>query len=177
MTKLRRVVTGHDSAGRSVFVSDEQVEGVPIPSLPTTEIVHLWGADATHRYPDDGAPQPYHAFFAPVGGYRFLMFTVPPDASNPPPPESQAIAATESQFPGLGDTFDPAVPGMHRSSTVDVLYVVEGRCVSELDSGEKIELSAGDTFVQSGTMHAWRNPFDETCKIIGVIVGAETADS
>ena len=62
MTKLRRVVTGHDSAGRSVFVSDEQVEGVPIPSLPTTEIVHLWGADATHRYPDDGAPQPCHAF-------------------------------------------------------------------------------------------------------------------
>ena len=92
-----------------------------------------------------------------------------------PPPESQAIAATETQFPGLGDTFDPAVPGMHRSSTVDVLYVVEGRCVSELDSGEKIELSAGDTFVQSGTMHAWRNPFDETCKIIGVIVGAESA--
>ena len=177
MTTIRRVVTGHNSQGKSIFVSDENVAGTPIPSLPTTEIVNLWGADATHEYPDDGAPQPYDAFFAPVGGYRFLMFTVPPDASNPPPPESQTIAETEEKFPGLSDTFDPEVPGMHRSSTVDVLYVVEGRCVSELDSGEKIELSAGDTFVQSGTMHAWRNPFNETCKIIGVIIGAQSTNA
>ena len=158
-------------------MSDENVAGTPIPSLSTTEIVKLWGADATHEYPDGGAPQPYDAFFAPVGGYRFLMFTVPPDASNPPPPQSQEIAETEEKFPGLSDTFDPEVPGMHRSSTVDVLYVAEGRCVSELDSGEKIELSAGDTFVQSGTMHAWRNPFNETCKIIGVIIGAQSTNA
>ena len=175
MTSLRRVVTGHDSQGRSVFVSDENVTGQRIPSLSTTEIVPLWGADATHHYPDAGEPQPYNAFFAPVGGYRFLMFTVPPDASVAPPPDQEAISATQTMFPGLGDTFDPEVPGMHRSSTVDLLYVTEGRCVSELDSGETIELKAGDTFVQSGTMHAWRNPFDETCKIIAVIVGAASA--
>ena len=173
MTSIRRVVTGHDKLGKSVFVSDENVAGLKIPSLPTTEIVHLWGSDETHHYPDDGAPQAYQQFFAPVGGYRFLMFTVPPDASNPPPADNAALTATNEQFPGLGETFDPNVPGMHRSATVDLLYVVEGRCVSELDSGEKIELRAGDTFVQSGTMHAWRNPFAETCKIIAVIVGAE----
>ncbi|MGR8947413.1 MAG: cupin domain-containing protein [Gammaproteobacteria bacterium] len=173
MTKIRRIVTGHDQNGRSIFVSDEKVAGTKIPSLPTTEIVHLWGADDTHHYPDDGAPQPYEKFFAPVGGYRFLIFTVPPDADNTDTAAAGRADEMEAKFPGLAATFDPQVPGMHRSATIDLLYVMEGRCVSELDSGEKIELHAGDTFVQSGTMHAWRNPFAETCKIIAVIVGAE----
>ena len=64
---------------------------------------------------------------------------------------------------------------MHRSATVDLLYVIEGRCELELDDGERVSLGAGDTFIQSGTMHAWRNPFDVQCKIIGVIVGAEVS--
>lgn len=173
MTDIRRVVTGHDENGKSIFVHDEKVTGTNIPSLPSTEIVHLWGADVSHRYPDDGSAQAYEKFFAPVGGYRFLMFSVPPDATNVAPAEANVAAEMESTFPGLAETFDPEAPGMHRSATIDLLYVVEGRCISELDSGETRELSAGDTFVQSGTMHAWRNPFNETCKIIAVIVGAE----
>ena len=173
MTDIRRVVTGHDKNGQSIFVRDEKVTGANIPSLPSTEIVPLWGADAVHHYPDDGTPQAYKNFFAPVGGYRFLIFTVPPDADNVAPPDADVATEMESMFPGLAETFDPQAPGMHRSATIDLLYVLEGRCVSELDSGETLELSAGDTFVQSGTMHAWRNPFDETCKIMAVIIGAE----
>jgi quercetin dioxygenase-like cupin family protein len=67
----------------------------------------------------------------------------------------------------------PEDPGMHRSATVDVLYVVSGRCVLELDDGSRTTLGAGDVIVQSGTMHRWHNPWEEPCRIIGMLVGAQ----
>src|SRR5262245_65652787 len=81
-------------------------------------------------------------------------------------------AEVERLFPGLLATMLPEEPGMHRSATVDVLYVVAGRCVLELDDGSKTELGAGDVVVQSGTMHRWHNPWAEPCRIIGLLVGA-----
>jgi mannose-6-phosphate isomerase-like protein (cupin superfamily) len=66
----------------------------------------------------------------------------------------------------------PDEPGMHRLATVDVLYVVAGRCVLELDDGSQTELGAGDVVVQSGTMHRWHNPRAASCRIIGMLVGA-----
>lgn len=175
MTMIRRVVSGHDKAGKAIVASDEQVSGLEIPGMSGFEILNIWGSDETHQYPDDGSKQDYQSFFAPVGGYRFLIFTVPPDESVATQDSSATPTEMEANFPGLLDTFKPDEPGMHRSATVDLLYVMEGRCELELDGGERVTLSAGDTFIQSGTMHAWRNPFDVQCKIIGVIVGANAS--
>lgn len=170
MGDFRRVVTGHDGAGRSVVASDETVADFEIPGMPGTRICSLWGADETLRYPDAGAPPAHRDFFPPVGGFRFLEFTVPPD-DDAPPPQTPADDV-EAAVPGLLSTMDPDVPGMHRSATVDLLYVIEGRCVLELDDGSRTTLAAGDTAVQSGTMHAWRNPYGTPCRILAVTVGA-----
>lgn len=45
--KVRRVVTGQDASGKSVFVSDEEVEPVTLELLPGAEFHRLWGADET----------------------------------------------------------------------------------------------------------------------------------
>lgn len=175
MTVIRRVVSGHDKEGRAVVASDEQLSGLDIPGMSGFEILNIWGSDQTHQYPDDGSKPDYQNFFAPVGGYRFLIFTVPPDSPIEVNEADKPPSEMEAKFPGLLQTFKPDAPGMHRSATVDLLYVIEGRCELELDDGERVSLGAGDTFIQSGTMHAWRNPFDVQCKIIGVIVGAEVS--
>lgn len=47
---------------------------------------------------------------------------------------------------------------MHRTVSVDYGIVLEGRVVSELDSGQTVTLGRGDVMVQRATMHAWRNP-------------------
>ncbi|KAL1895943.1 hypothetical protein Sste5346_005042 [Sporothrix stenoceras] len=47
---------------------------------------------------------------------------------------------------------------MHRTVSVDYGIVLEGRVVSELDSGQTVILRRGDVMVQRATMHAWRNP-------------------
>jgi hypothetical protein len=48
--------------------------------------------------------------------------------------------------------------------------------VLELDDGASVELGPGDTVVQNGTRHAWRNPFDEPCTIVVAIVGAHNSN-
>ncbi len=174
MSTFRRVVTGHDATGRSIIASDGPVHGTPVPGLPGVELTTLWGADQPPHFPDDGAMPPFSAWFAPAGGFRLIEFVVGPDATPAPPdadPQADAAAAARL-FPGLLDTMDPDAPGMHRSATADLLYVISGRVLLELDDGSRTELRAGDTAVQNGTMHAWRNPYDEPCRILGVIIGA-----
>ena len=172
MKTFRRVVTGHDARGRAVFASDEQVPSLALPGLPGTEICDLWGADATLNYPDDGAKPAYETFFPPVGGCRFLVFTVPPDAQGGAEDANASPEALHAANPSLAATMQADAPGMHRSDTIDMLYVISGRCVLELDDGARLELRAGDTAIQSGTMHAWRNPYDEPCRVIAALVGA-----
>jgi mannose-6-phosphate isomerase-like protein (cupin superfamily) len=102
-------------------------------------------------------------FFPPAGGYRVGTFTVPP-ASTPPAEGIDVragLADLEAALPGLFDHNEPDNPGMH-TVTIDFEYVLSGRVVLELDDGATVELGPGDTVVQNGTRHAWRNPFDET---------------
>jgi hypothetical protein len=47
---------------------------------------------------------------------------------------------------------------MHRTQSLDYGIVLEGEIEAVLDSGEVELMSRGDSMVQRGTMHAWRNP-------------------
>ncbi len=174
MRRFRRVVTGHDDVGRSIIARDDRVPVSAAPGMNGVELTQFWGSDATMVYPDAGDAQRFTTFFAPVGGFRFIEFTIPPDehTTMPAPDPDTAAADLEHRFPGLMATMDPDIPGMHRSATVDLIYVVSGRVVLELDDGSKTELNPNDVVVQSGTMHAWRNPWHDTCRLIAVILGA-----
>jgi hypothetical protein len=76
--RVRRVVTGKNADGKSVFVSDELVDPVTIALSPGSEFHRLWGGDETPSVPTDGRQPAHHAYFPPAGGYRFGFFTVPP---------------------------------------------------------------------------------------------------
>lgn len=55
-------------------------------------------------------------------------------------------------------TFPPDPVGqMHRTDTIDFVTVLSGELVLTLDGGEEVTLTAGDTVVQQGAVHAWRN--------------------
>ena len=70
----------------------------------------------------------------------------------------RAFAEAEERLPGLLGHMEPENPGFHRTDTIDMLYVASGQIVLSLDDGAEVTLSAGDTVVQNGTRHAWRNP-------------------
>jgi len=170
---IRRVVTGHDASGKAVFASDTEVEPITLALLPGMEFYRLWGSDRPTRLPDDGSPPAQHTYFPPIGGFRFGLFTVPPDSSIMASPDVTAvIRELNEKLPGLGDHAEPDHPGMHTTATIDYEFIVSGRCVLELDDGAKRELRPGDTVIQNGTRHAWRNPYDEPCVIVVVLIGA-----
>jgi mannose-6-phosphate isomerase-like protein (cupin superfamily) len=171
---VRRVVTGHSPDGKAIFTSDELVAPTTAALLPGAEFYRLWGGDDLSQFPDSGAPPNAPSYFPPPQGFRFGLFTVAPSATPTPAglDMAEAFAELELKLPGLFAHMEPDNPGMHTTATIDYEYIVSGRVVLELDDGATVELGPGDTVIQNGTRHAWRNPFDEPCVVVVVLVGA-----
>jgi len=176
--KVRRVVTGHDTAGKAVFVSDEEVDGIRPMLNPLGEFHRLWGGDEVSRFPDDGSLPPHHDYFPPVGGFRFGFFALPPVGAQGLPEGvdlAAGIAEFEERLPGIGAHMEPAEPGMHTTATIDFEVVLEGDVWLELDDGAEVQLRPGDTVVQNGTRHRWHNRGDTQARLAVFIVGAHHA--
>jgi mannose-6-phosphate isomerase-like protein (cupin superfamily) len=172
---VRRVVTGHDAAGRAVFVSDEQVAPVAPALLPGSEFHRLWGGDEAPRFPDDGSMPEHRAYFPPVGGFRFGFFSIPPDGGAGAPADldvEAALAELARELPGLAEHMEPDDPGMHTTATIDFEVVLEGEATLELDDGATVTLRPGDTVVQNGTRHRWSNRGDVPARLAVFICGA-----
>lgn len=172
---VRRVVTGHDSSGKSVFVSDDAVAAREPVLLPGSEFTVLWAGDQTPRFPDDGTPPKWHSYFPPIGGFRFGVITLPPGNAEADPANlsaEEALADAEEKLPGLLAYMDPDDPGMHTTDTIDFEVVLEGTLVLELDDGAEVTLRPGDTVVQNGTRHRWRNPGDAPARFAVFMCGA-----
>src|SRR3954467_9071556 len=131
MSAPRRIVTGHDAAGKSVVLSD-----APTPKtldIGTAAFHELWITDQT----------PVALDFAEVGE--------PPDrpVRTPPPAGGVTVRFTEMACGGESP--------MHRTETLDVGVVLEGETWLLLDDGSETRVGAGDAVVQRGTNHAWAN--------------------
>jgi mannose-6-phosphate isomerase-like protein (cupin superfamily) len=172
--QVRRVVTGHDEKGHAVVVSDQKVDPARPALLPGFELHQLWHSDEAPRFPDDGSPPTCSTYFPPVGGFRFGLFTMPPATEQPAVPADPlaAFAAVEPDPPGLLDYNERGGKGMHTTPTIDFEVVLEGEITLELDAGVTVVLHRGDTVVQNGTRHAWRNTGEGPATYAVFLVGA-----
>ncbi|MGP0030493.1 MAG: cupin domain-containing protein [Acidimicrobiales bacterium] len=167
-------MTGQTGDGKSVFVSDAQVEPVEVALVPGYQFHRLWGSDVPPALPSDGSPPDQTRYFPPPGGYRFGFFTVGPDSIALPEDLDvpAALDDLERRLPGIGEVMEPDHPGMHTTDTVDVDFVVSGEVWLELDDGQEVHLRAGDTVIQNGTRHAWHNRTGEPCVVFVGLLGA-----
>jgi mannose-6-phosphate isomerase-like protein (cupin superfamily) len=174
VSKLQRrlVLTGHDARGVSRIMADRVVSGVAAPSIAGGEISQLWGGDRAMAYPDDGAMPAYDGFFPALNGARMVELYLPPRATDYAEAPIADAAASNAALADAAGAMEADRPGMHRTATTDLIIVMEGRCDMMLDE-ETVTLSAGDMLVQNGTMHAWFNPYDEPCRFLAVMLGAE----
>lgn len=163
--RVRRVVTGHDSFGRSVVTDDRVIEPVVLLAAPDHEYFQLWGADCAPTLPDDGTQPPAVDYFPPNGGTRFCIVTTPPQQAGT---IRQQAANREvhrrdlqEKLPGLTAYAERGGHGMHTTPTVDYLVMLSGSIDLELDDGATVTLRPGDTVVQNGTRHRWLNATDE----------------
>lgn len=172
----RFVVTGHNKNLESCVASNNTLTSRDIPGFPGYQQIDFWGADQTLQYPDGGEKPAAELYFPPIGGFRFIEIFIPPhsDVRHDTSTSGTAASQMKDEMPGLVETMDSDRPGMHRTASVDVIIVMEGSCELELDT-ESVTLNAGDTLVQSGTIHAWHNPFDKPCRFLAVLYGAHNS--
>ncbi len=170
---IRRIVTGHNEQGRSIFVSDGPSPHVlTIPGVPTFGLTNLWvtdGAPADNSGSKDAA-QRNVVLEPPPSGSIFRVVEFPPDATLAG--KFDRKAAFEAM--GAGHAMDESAsrhPGMHKTSTVDYAIVLSGEIWAVMDEGETL-MRAGDVLVQRGTNHAWSNRSNAPCLVAFILLSA-----
>jgi mannose-6-phosphate isomerase-like protein (cupin superfamily) len=169
----RRVVTGHDAAGRSIILMDGTPDSVVLPSSGGLRNTELWAtstAPADNSGNADAAIRPRR--IAPDGsGTVFRIIEYPPDSVR------LKSIDPEAHFSGMGvarrpDGAEQRHKGMHRTDTVDYAIILSGEIHAVVDEGEVL-LRQGDCLIQRGTNHAWSNRTEQPCLIAFVLVGAQ----
>jgi mannose-6-phosphate isomerase-like protein (cupin superfamily) len=176
---VRRVVTGNNAQGRSVVVSDEVAHERSLLPVRDLSVADVWGADDRVRVPTDGGRPDYARFFPPAHGFRVMVLRIGPEGRH----ESDGHNVDDYQrrreavLPGYFEdaVIDDHGSHLHRTHTVDVGVVLEGRVSLHLDDGAVVELGAGDFVVQNGARHSWHNESEEECVLAVFVVGAERA--
>jgi naringenin degradation protein FdeH len=179
--KIRRVVTGHDSSGKAIVVSDGLAPAVRTnPLRPGHISVDLWKTGAspvvlTHEEPDPTlGPKQIHPS---PGGTIIRISEIAPESEavrNMLPEQAREV------FKAMGNeaasTFGRGGrhPFMHRTETIDYAVVLEGEIVLLLDD-EDVHLKAGDVVIQRGTNHAWSNRSSKPCRMLYVLMDGEFA--
>jgi mannose-6-phosphate isomerase-like protein (cupin superfamily) len=178
MEEIRRVITGIDADGRSAFVSDEIVPAKIPPTLGGNRIFELFGSDSTPTVPSRGEVESGLRFFpTSPDGYRFIVFTMPPEHEIVVPEDADAAwAETERLTPGMGDAVSDA-SGMHYTATVDLEFILSGEVTLTLDTGDSKVLKAGDALIQCGANHSWANKGTEPVVILLAFIGAKLDES
>jgi len=174
--KIRRVVTGHDAHGRSNVLFDEASPHVlHFAGLKSFGITDIWqtGADARDFNSTSDACSDKMELTPPPGGTLIRVVEFPPDSEyidtwnrhdafgEMGASGSSALAPDQDEQHGM----------MHRTDTVDYIFILEGEIHVILDEGE-VCLKAGDVLVQRGTKHAWSNKSDKPCVYAAVLVDA-----
>lgn len=157
----RRVVTGHDANGKSVFVSDGPPPNI-LEKGTGVDFFELW---RTYSVPAPVSAQeaeptlPTIKTSATEGGVNFRF---------------------NDLFPGHRQKWAPRAdgrhPGMHRTESIDFGIVLEGEIYLILDEDETL-LKPGDVVIQRGTDHAWENRTDQVVRMAFILIdGAFTPE-
>jgi mannose-6-phosphate isomerase-like protein (cupin superfamily) len=171
--KVRRVITGHDKDGKSVFLSDGLAPNVKeMESMPGLALTDLWettAAPASNAGDADAAARPVR-LEPPKSGTILRIVEFPPDSA------WRDNADASKAFGSIGAGHAPVAhsddPMMHKTSTVDYIIVLKGEIYAIMDKDETL-LKAGDVLVQRGTNHSWSVRGNEPCIIAAVLVSAD----
>lgn len=172
----RRVVTGHNAEGKSIFVSDGPTPHVFQRNTGSAIVMELWettSAPADNSGNDDAIARGFR-LPPPGNGSVFRIIAYPPD--------KERLKALATELAGLDDGSGRRAaadksggarhPGFHKTSSVDYAIVLSGEIYALMDEGEVL-LKAGDVLIQRGTNHAWSNRTDEPCYVAFVLIDAD----
>jgi quercetin dioxygenase-like cupin family protein len=144
--QVRRVVTGHDAAGRAVVKIDEITKNL-FSNRPGANACVVW---TTESFPVDNTGESDEAL-------RKVGTTL----------KNGTVFRVIEFAPGVA-------PRNHRTDSIDYAVVLSGEIDMVLDE-TTVHLRAGDVLVQRGTMHNWINHGPEPCVMAFVLIDAKPA--
>ena len=172
---IRRVVTGHNTAGKSIFIADDTSPHVFSRRTGSAVVTELWktfGTPANNRGNDDAVDDSFR-LPPPKSGSVFRIIDYPPDKQRIAALAAELAAPDDGSGRGAAaDRGDPRHIGFHKTASVDYAIVLAGEIYALMDEGEVL-LKAGDVLIQRGTNHAWSNRTDEPCTVAFVLIDAE----
>jgi quercetin dioxygenase-like cupin family protein len=147
--RVRRVVTGHDAAGKAIVQIDEISKNLR-SARPGAEACVIWTSEG---FPIDNTGSADEGLretgTTHDNGTVFRILELQP-----------------------GNT-----PRIHRTDSLDYAIIMKGEIDMELETGDITHLKAGDVIVQRGTVHNWVNRGPEPCVIAFVLIAAKPVEA
>jgi len=147
--RVRRVVTGHDAAGKAIVQIDEISQNLR-SARPGAEACVIWTSEGFPIDNTGSADEGLRETGTTHGnGTVFRILELQP-----------------------GNT-----PRIHRTDSLDYAVIMKGEIDMELETGDITHLKAGDVIVQRGTVHNWVNRGPEPCVIAFVLIAAKPVEA
>ena len=175
--RYKRVVVGKNADGKSAVLTKTatNVQEVPGRIYRAT----LWSAS---EVPVDNSIEGDRANISinrdpPPGGCHVRVLEIYPDN----PDKEKHIAEVKEAHAKFGQKYPPTDedlarhPMMHRTDTLDIVFVVKGEMYLITDVDELL-LTPGDCVIVRGTNHAYSVRGTEPCLSMGVMVSALPLD-
>lgn len=143
LPSTRRIVTSHNNDAKAIVLHDSLINGRQTGHGPWIQL--LWSSES-----------------------------LPPDVNSS---DDKGLADTGLSNDGtivrIVD-FAPHSTGMvHRSMTLDYIFVLKGEIVLTLDDGSRTVVKENETVIQQATMHGWDNETDDWARLLCVLIKAK----
>ena len=142
---VRRVITGHDKAGKAVVVFDD-ANKYQSSRRPNMSRQLIWTTEELPIKIEENGED---------NGAREIATTIP----------GGSVFRVIEYLPGV-------TPRNHRTDSIDYAVVISGEIDMEMDD-TVVHLKAGDVLVQRATIHNWVNNGTEPCVIAFVLISSE----
>ena len=171
---VRRIVTGHDDHGKSIFTQDAAAPSVHTnPKRVGYHLTNLWMTDQTPCCVGNEADPTSRRLTLepPKNGTVVRIVEFGPEGEWT---KNLDGSGAKEAFGAMGtDTASTYKQGghplMHRTESVDYALVLEGEIHIVLDDSERL-MKQGDFLVERGTSHAWANRSGKPCKMLFVLI-------
>lgn len=163
---VRRIVTGEDAQGKSIFVSDGPAPNrTTDPGTPPAQVI--WATGEAAAAGADPAPAGQAFAFHSKGGSLLRVVDFPSDDSY----DTNALARFLDDH-GVRDKGGARHFWFHKTQSLDYAIVLEGEIYALMDEGETL-MRAGDILIQRATNHSWSNRSGKPCRMAFVLLDLE----
>jgi mannose-6-phosphate isomerase-like protein (cupin superfamily) len=164
---VRRIVTGLNQAGQSVFVADGPPPNRLLrPRMPGAYV--LWATGEGAAEGGDPAPAGHEFGFHSKHGSLLRVVDFPPDHSYDQHRLTEMLDDNGVRVQGEARHF-----WFHKTASLDYAIVLEGEIYAMMDEGETL-MRAGDILIQRATNHSWSNRSAAVCRMAFVLLDLES---